>query len=272
MLPNFRNYELDFEGTSIHCMRGGNGPALVLLHGSGAGVDTMSNFKRVLAPLSEKFDVLAADLIGFGQSGLKPTTPFYDMGMWVRQATFLIDQFGGRPVGLVGHSLSGSIVLKAAVNEPRVSGVITTGTTGSFLPVQEGGPRWTFPEGKEAVRKNVERTVFDLKFADDEEVSRRHATIQRPGYKAYFESMFEKSRKFYLDEAALSDEALSDIKCPVILMHGLNDRSFTPEETSLVLARKIPNANVIAIGNCAHSVALEYPELFVKTLSELFIK
>src|SRR5690606_19161652 len=122
---------------------------------------------------SEKYHVLGADLVGFGLSGGKVSEPYFDMEMWVRQALALIGRFGGEKVILVGHSLSGAIMLKAAARSPQVRGVITTGTTGAPLVEGRPGPRWRYPEGRDAVRAAVERTFFDKTLAADEEVDAR---------------------------------------------------------------------------------------------------
>ena len=53
-------------------------------------------------------------------------------------------------------------------------------------------------------------------------------------------------------------------------MHGKNDESFAPEETSLVLADKLANADVLILAQCAHSVALEHPDKFVAAVRAHF--
>lgn len=268
-MASLREFDLSFEGTSIHCWEGGSGVPIVLLHGSGAGVGTYSNFKRVIGPLAERFHVLAADLVGFGRSGLKPEKPFYDMGMWVRQARMLIDRFGGEPAILVGHSLSGSIVLKAAAGSVSVRGVVTTGTTGIARMQNNAGPRWAFPEGRQAIRTAVERTFYDKSLATEEEVDARLAVLTAPGYRDYFESMFSEDPARCLQEAALDESELASIKCPVVLLHGFQDASFAPEDTSLPLARKIADSKVIVLNRCAHSVAVEHAPTFLAAMDEL---
>jgi 2-hydroxymuconate-semialdehyde hydrolase len=269
-VSELREFDVPFESTTIHYWRGGSGRPLIFLHGSGAGVGSMSNFRRVLGPLSEEFEIVAADLIGFGRSGRRPIQPYCDIEMWVRQARFLTDFFPAQKVGLVGHSLSGSIVLKAAVRNPRISGVVTTGTTGSRPEATKVGPRWTFPEGREQIRQQVERTLFDKSLASEEEISNRLAVLSSPGYRDYFETMFGRDRNYHLTQAAMTEEELAGIECPVLLMHGANDASFKPEETSLLLAKDMPRADVVVLARCAHSVALEYPQKFIASVRLLF--
>src|SRR5690606_27695706 len=140
-------HDLDVAGTTMRCYEGGAGFPLVVVHGSGPGVDTISNFGRVLEPLADRYHVLAFDLVGFGRSGGKPEAPYFDMDVWCAQVDRAIEHLGAPKVGLVGHSLGGAIVLRsAAERKDVVSGVVVTGTMG--VPpsaLSAGGPRWLFP-------------------------------------------------------------------------------------------------------------------------------
>lgn len=263
--------DLQYGGVPVHCWEGGNGLPVVLLHGSGAGAATWSNFRRVLGPLADTFHVLAADLIGFGQSGLRKSAPLFDVEMWVGQLRMLLDHLGEEHAIVVGHSLSGAIALKAAAADERIAGVVTTATMGTAPGHLLGGPRWRFPESRQEVQAAVERTFYNKAYAEDAEVERRLRVLSRRGYREYFEEMFAGPSSQYLQSSALSTDELARVRCPVVLMHGINDASFSPEETSLVLAQQLPQADVYILSRCAHSVAHERPREFlavVRTLAE----
>ena len=83
-------FDLPFEDTTVHCWEGGSGFPILMLHGSGAGASTPGNYRRVIDPLSQRYRVLAADLVGFGLSGRKRAPPYFDMDMWVRQGRHLL--------------------------------------------------------------------------------------------------------------------------------------------------------------------------------------
>jgi 2-hydroxymuconate-semialdehyde hydrolase len=263
-------YDIPFEDTTIHCWEGGRGIPLLMLHGSGAGASTPGNYKRVLDPLTEHFHVLAADLVGFGQSGRRTREPYFDMEMWGRQAEHLIARLPEGPVGVVGHSLSGAIALKLAGRNRRVAAVLTTGTMGTSFPTKPGLRGWMFPESREQLRQFAEGTVYTNSLIDDAELDHRSSILYAPGYREYFSSMFSRERQYYIDASALSADELRRIECPVLMMHGAQDASFPPENTELVLAKSIPQADVVILGRCGHSVALEYPEKFLAAASLLF--
>lgn len=267
VLAAFEQFDLDFEGTTVHCFEAGQGRPIVLLHGSGAGVGTLSNFRRVMVPLSRSHRVLAADLVGFGQSGLRTHTPYFDMDMWVRQLQLLLHRVGEGTI-CIGHSLSGAIVLKGAAVDDRIAGVVTTGTNG-WVPESGKAPNWRFPESPEAVRAAVERTFFNPAYAEQEEIDRRLQVIGRPGYRAYFESMFSEPSSHYIEASALSRAEMDRITCPVALCHGVADRSFAPEDTSIPISRHLRFADVHVFADCAHSVAYERYEDVLAIVSAL---
>lgn len=269
-MNGFREFDLPFEGTTIHCWEAGKGTPVLFLHGSGAGASTSGNYKRVLAPMAERFRVLAADLVGFGQSGRRTSEPYFDMAMWVRQADTLVGHLGAAKVGIAGHSLSGAIALKLAARSERVGAVLTTGTMGTSFPTKPGSRGWMYPETREHLRQFAESTVFVKSLIDEAEIDHRMRILTAPGYRDYFSKMFARERQFYVDSSALSPDELSRIKCPVLMMHGQQDAGFPPEHTALVLAKAIAQADVMLIGRCAHSVALEYPEKFMAAATFFF--
>lgn len=263
-------FDLPFEGTTMRCWDGGKGLPIAFLHGSGAGAQTSSNFKRVLEPLARRYRVLATDLIGYGQSGLRPKGDPFDLEMWRRQLQVLINRAGSGPVVLVGHSLSGSIVLREAASNARVAGVVTTASFGIAYDVGPGGHNWTLPSTWEDLRQQTNRTVHTPSLIDKEEIDVRWSTISQPGYRDYFARMFPHNRQFYVNLAALSDEEFAAIRCPVVLMHGANDGSFGPDKTSLVMVKKIPGADALVLGRCGHSIALEHPDKFMGVIDTYF--
>ncbi len=148
-----REFKASFEGMQLQCWQGGQGFPIIMMHGSGAGASTMGNFKRIIEPLTQKYSILAADLIGFGQSGRKSAEPYFDVDMWVRQGEKMIELIGGGPVGVIGHSLSGALALKLAARNGNVAGVLTTGTMGAAFKVEGTTRGWTFPETRDQLEK-----------------------------------------------------------------------------------------------------------------------
>jgi 2-hydroxymuconate-semialdehyde hydrolase len=260
-----------FQGIEVHYLEGGAGKPLLLLHGSGPGASTIGNWRRVLEPLCARYHVFAMDLIGFGQSGRRPQPPFFDVDFWLDQSRALLAMMPGERIGLVGHSLSGALALKLAASNPRITQVLTTGSMGApFTPNADTRLCWTFPQTPEALRRTAAMLIFDTSLIDDAYIAARRAVLfEDPGYAPYFRDMFAADAQTYADAAVLSDGELSQITCPVCMLHGRNDTAFPPE-ISLRLASCIAQADVTILARCSHSVAMEHPAKFLAAAHSLF--
>lgn len=267
----FTEHRFDFEGTRAAYYRGGAGPRLLLLHGSGPGASSRGNWRAVLQPLAQHFEVFALDLIGFGLSDRKPSAPFFDYPMWVRQAEAMLERVDGLgPVGVIGHSLSGSIALTLASRRSRVGAVMTTGTMGApFEPNAATHRTWTCPTNREDLRAALQGLVFDRTVIDDAYLAAREPVLFAPGYAEYFNAMFEGDQRRYIEAAVLSRETLQRVACPVLMLHGRNDVPFPPSSTSQI-AEALLQADVLLLARCSHSVAFEHPAKFMAAAVPFF--
>jgi len=266
-----REQDIEFEGTSVHFWEGGSGFPILMLHGSGPGAGTMGNWRFVLEPLAASYHVFATDLIGFGESGRKQQEPYFDIGLWRRQAQFMLDRLPAGPVGIIGHSLSASLALGLAAANERVTKVLTTGAMGGHFEVNESTNLcWTFPETRAQLREAVECLVYDQSVVTDALLDSRMKILHDGEYGPYFRSMFAGGKQQYVDAAVLPVEILSALSSDVVMMHGRNDQPFPYAENSLALSAAIPHADVILVGRCGHSPALEHPQKFLSAANFLF--
>src|SRR5690349_1287954 len=88
--------------------RTGSGPPLVLVHGI---TESHHSWDPLVPALAERFDVVAVDLRGHGESAKVP--PF-DVGTLAEDVTTLAARLGLERPYLVGHSLGGFVVTAMA--------------------------------------------------------------------------------------------------------------------------------------------------------------
>ena len=268
---NFSERSLTVEGYRAHYLEGGSGYPLLLIHGSGPGASTIGNWRRVLEPLARDFHVYAMDLIGFGQSDRKREEPYFDIPLWLRQCRALLDAMAGTRIGIVGHSLSGALALKLAALEPRIAQVLTTASMGAGFRVNAAVERvWTFPENREELRRTAEVLIHDRSLIDDAYLDARvNVLFKDTGYRSYFSAMFGGNRQTYVDQAVLSKAELSAVRCKVTMLHGREDVGFPPS-ISLAIAEQLRQADVVLLGRCSHSIAMEQTEKFLAAARALF--
>ncbi len=63
--PGFTSAKVSVNGTSLHYVRGGQGPAVILIHGM---PEDWTEYKAIMPRLAQRFTVVAVDLPGIGQS------------------------------------------------------------------------------------------------------------------------------------------------------------------------------------------------------------
>lgn len=111
----------------VRALRTGRGDTtIVLLHGYG---ESLLAFRALVAPLAERFRVVALDLPGSGLSQ-KPAGPYDLPSMVGRLEDFLSRETSG-PLILLGHSMGGELAAALAIEYPaRVVAVILIAPAG----------------------------------------------------------------------------------------------------------------------------------------------
>ena len=263
--------DIALEGHRVHIWEGGQGFPILMLHGSGPGAGTVGNWRLVLEPLVGRYRIVATDLIGFGASGRKEQEPYFDLPLWRRQAQAALDLLPAGDTGVIGHSLSASLALGLAIDNPRVTKVMTTGAMGARgMANRETEICWRFPETREELREAAEILVHDPSVITDAFLDARMAILHDGEYGPYFRSMFAGDKQRFIDAAVLAPEKLAALTCDVMMLHGRDDRPFPCEENTRVLARHIPKADTLVIAECGHSPALEHPDKLLGAAQMLF--
>ncbi len=102
--PAFTHGQVVVDGTPLHYVRGGSGPAIVLVHG---WPQTWWTWRNVMPALATNHTVIAIDLPGLGDSGI-PNGGF-DKTTTARRINKAVRQLGVQKATLVGHDTGGLI-------------------------------------------------------------------------------------------------------------------------------------------------------------------
>ncbi len=217
---------LDVNGTSIHHVRGGRGPTVVLLHGF---PQDWYEWRRVMPRLAQRFTVLAVDLRGVGRSA--PTTDGYAAVDLARDVHGLLDALGLGPAHLVGHDIGGGVAYAFAREYPARTRSVTV----MEMPLPGIGPG-----------PAIDDPLWHVPF---------HMTPELPealvaGRQAvYFRSFFDR---FTADPAAISDADVAH--------YAAAYRDPDHLRAGFEFFRALPAA---AADNAAHTAAIDVPMLLV---------
>ncbi|WP_091904626.1 alpha/beta fold hydrolase [Chitinasiproducens palmae] len=260
----------EFEGMEVAYLQGGTGSPLLLIHGSGPGASSLGNWRTVLPALTARHQVFAMDLIGFGRSPRRPTPPYFDLALWVRQARAMLARIDAPRVGIIGHSISGAIALRLAALEKRVAAVLTTGTMGRPFEATDATRRcWTCPTDRQTLIATLRGLIHDPSVIDEPYLAAREPVLFAPGYANYFDAMFEQEPAHYIAQTVLDDATLAAISCPVTLLHGRDDVAFPPS-SSIGIAASLRRADLVLLSECSHSVAFERTDMFLACAETCF--
>ena len=130
-LPGFTVSKVKTSGTTIHVVKGGDGPPVLLLHGA-----PMSHITwRFIGPLlAKQCTVVAADLRGYGDSGKMPDTPDhanYSKRAMALDQVELMKHFGFSKFPVIGHDRGGRVAHRMALDHP---GAVTKLAVLDILP------------------------------------------------------------------------------------------------------------------------------------------
>lgn len=108
------SHDLTLHGHAVTYRTAGSGPVLLLLHGI---ANSSQTWERVAPALSERFTLIAPDLLGHGESA----TPRgdYSLGAHATGVRDLLTALGVGHATVVGHSLGGGIAMQFAYQFPE---------------------------------------------------------------------------------------------------------------------------------------------------------
>lgn len=241
--------------------RSGSGKPVVLLHGLGAN---RSVWRKAVPALSRTRDVIAVDLLGFGDSP-RPEGPFALTTM-SDAVIGLLDRLELDSVDLVGNSLGGWLAMFLAIEHPdRVRKLVAVGPAFLFgLPealsakalAAGAGPKDM--ESMRAYLKRVRRDGDTLSedvvrgYLDDRLAARDEASIRAV------------ARSIKEGENLLTGR-LQNLQAPALVVHGRHD-GVVPLALSDRVASEIEGSKLIVLEESAHWPQLEEPEVFVRVV------
>ena len=237
----------------LACIKEGEGPRVLLLHGVGLQADAWAAQVPDLAP---HFQVIAPDMPGHGHSGRLVGRA--SLSVYSDAVAQLLD----RPTVVVGHSMGAMIALDIAARYPElVAGVAAL----NAIYRRSDAAKQAVLERAESLRSetgpNPEPTL-ERWFGTEPSEARsacgawlKGADLQ--GYRTAYE--------VFAREDGPSDQALISLKCPAFFMTGSLEPNSTPA-MSQAMAALTPNGQAHVIEAAAHMMPMTHHEEVTRAL------
>ena len=244
---------------------------LVFVHG--LGDNGARDWDAIIAALANRFHIVTFDLPGFGRSERKNAD--YSPESYSRFLHWVVTNYTGGHVTLVGHSMGGAISLYYAAQHPEVvqrlilfdaAGVLHRGALLRFMTsVPEDGPGNTKLMQRSAAQVNEWVSIAIVK---GEALSQQFGGLID---ESAVRNFLVKDTPTTIAGAALVATDFSAIipktTSPVFLIWGERDR-VAPLRTGLVLERQLASVQLVTIADAAHVPMRESPQRALALVEE----
>ncbi|MBW2457448.1 MAG: alpha/beta fold hydrolase [Deltaproteobacteria bacterium] len=242
-------------GARVRYIDRGQGPAVVLLHGFAASLNT---WKEIVKELEPNHRVIALDLKGFGWTD-RPEGDYSPMAQ-AELVHELLDQLGVKETAVVGHSWGAAVALAVAIKRPDRVTRLALYDAWVFEEQLPTTFLWARADGvgellfglfyAERPADKMALAFFDPEKLPESEVENVEAALARPGttaaaLAAVRGQRFEELERHY-----------PEIDRPVLLLWGREDR-VTPLAYGERLASQLPQAKLEIYPRCGHFPMIE---------------
>jgi len=219
----------------------------VLLEGLGGDIP---GWRRNIPHLASRYRVLAFDFRGNGRSSA-PDQPM-TLGTFVEDTVALLDELGLPDAHLYGQSFGGMVAMQTALTHPdRVRSLVLAATHGGVHGVSK------VPAELAKVPKDKPHlALYSPAFARDHPDHMAEDILvgsQNP------QAMHAGRRQWEAMRAWSGWDHLGEIRCPVLVLHGTDDRLVSVENAGR-LAAAITGAEVVLLEGAGHVYHSEQPD------------
>ena len=240
-------------GAKIHYLKGGAGPALVMLH----SVEGNLGWLRAYDELARRFTVYVPTHPGFAGSERPPwLESFSDLSrfyLWIMQ------ELGIGKAVLMGHFIGGWLAAEMAVMSPQLADRLVLIDAAGLRP-REGEITDIFLHGAEGSRR---LSFHDVKQVPDYELlfGRKPSPEEREAAAINREAAIRVCWKPYMHDPSLQPLLGRLKRVPTLIVWGREDK-IAPLGCGELYAKSIEGARLEVIDRCGHFPQLERRDEF----------
>ncbi len=249
------------------------GRPVVLLHGQPG---TAADWKRVIALVEDRYEVIAPDRPGYGATG-GPATGFAGNA---RAVLDLLDRLGRSRALIVGHSWAGGAAIWAAATYPeRVSGLVLVSSVGPGERLAWNDRLLGAPLAGEAIAaaaggaltlvagNSRVQSLADSHLPRRARDGYRYLARLAAGQDRLWRTFLVEQRHLLSDLGGL-EPVLARVEAPTVVLHGASDRTVEPA-VAVHLASRISGAKLIMVAGARHLIPQDHPGAVAAAIDEV---
>ncbi len=229
----------NIKGIKLYAEEYGKGKPLLLLHGNGGSISSMSS---IIPYFSKNYRTIVLDSRAHGKS--IDTGDSLSFEMMADDIAYLFDQMRIDSAYIIGWSDGGIIALEMALRHPEK--VRKLASTGANL----------WPDSTALITSTWKD---EKKYYDSQKDKPKISNDEKNSWKV-----------FMLDweQPNISLASLRKIQIPSLIICG--DHDLIKIEHTVQIFRNIPNAKLWILPNSSHGTLIEYPSEFYETVNQFF--
>lgn len=251
---------VEIEGMNVHYRVTGEGPTLLLIHGTGASLHTWEEWTEILSP---DFQIISVDMPAFGLTGMHPKND-QSIAMYTDFLKQFLDKIEVPKCHIAGNSLGGRIAWGFTLAHPEMIDKLVLIDAAAY-PVNKEEPL-AFRLAKNPITSSLltkitpkslfKKSLLDVYGNDDlvsdDLINRYFELYLREGNRAAFVARVKHE---YKDQTA----NIKNIQAPTLILWGKED-SWIPVQHAIRFNKEIVNSKLIIYDNAGHVPMEEIPQ------------
>jgi magnesium chelatase accessory protein len=259
-------------GLRWHVQIAGEGPALLMAHGTGAATHSWA---RLLPLLASRFRVIAPDLPGHGFTQAPEPARMTLPGM-AESLAALMAELGAAPAVVAGHSAGAAILMRMCLDGAIAPSVLFS-LNGALLPLPAQPLRLLAPAMRLMVDNPLVPRLFAWQAADRRVVDRllhHTGSAVPPESRTLYGRLARRAAHAGAALTMMSRWDLAPLRAampglavPLVMINGGNDRLIPPSDGARVRAL-VPGSRLILLTGLGHLAHEEAPAQVARIMIE----
>jgi pimeloyl-ACP methyl ester carboxylesterase len=258
----------DSGGVKIHYVTLGKGPLLVMLHGF---PDYWYTWRDQMPELAKHFQVVAVDLRGYNKSDQPKGLENYALDKLVGDVDAVVKHFKQDKAVIVGHDWGGLIAWTFAMTHPNQTDRLVI----LNLPHPKGLMRELANNPEQQKNSQYARNFQEADAVDKLKPGFLAMWVKEPeARKKYLEALGRSSLEGMLNyykanyprEPYKDDRTFPPVKCPVLMIHGLEDSYLLPGALNDTWKWVEKDLTLVTVPKAGHFVHRDAPEFVTRKM------